>query len=163
MRTPKKRHTVVATLALALSALPAVTALGPAHATTLECQSIPGPTPSAEIDTNNDGNAEVRVPSVRDISVCASGDVFADADVARLEPCGWTLTSCYRILIDAETSAGIGSTVQVCRSVDGVRSCSRVDQPEWHTGTPPMDTLCIGIDSSGGFPCGGGTALVAFE
>ncbi len=72
MRTPKKRHSVVAALALALSALPAVTGLAPAHAVT-QCQFFNGPTPSAEIDTNNDGNPEVRVPSLSNVSVCAEG------------------------------------------------------------------------------------------
>lgn len=161
MRTPNKRHSVVAVLALALGALPAAATLSPAYAVT-QCQSIAGPTPSAEIDTNNDGNPEVRVPSLRDILVCAEGSAIAQGNPARVENCSFGV-SCWRVLIHPQAGATIESGVQVCRTIDGSRTCSTVDQPPWSIMTPDQNTLCIGIDLNGGFPCGGGTALVAFQ
>jgi hypothetical protein len=162
MRTPKKRHTVVAALALALSALPAVTAISPAHAA-VQCLGWAGPTPSVEVDTNNDGNVEVRVPSLSNISVCAAGNVFTDTDVARVEPCSFVPMSCWRLLVTPQVGAEIESDLSLCRAIDRVTSCSRISQPRWGVATPAQPTLCIGIDLNGGFPCGGGTALVAFQ
>ena len=162
MRTPKKRHSVVAALALALSALPAVTGLAPAHAVT-QCQYFYGPTPSAEIDTNNDGNPEVRVPSLSNVSVCGEGSAFLQGDPVRAEQCYYWSTSCWRVLIHPQAGATIESGVQVCRSIDGSRTCSTVDQPPWSIMTPDQNTLCVGIDLNGGFPCGGGTAMIAFQ
>ena len=161
MRTPKKRHTVVAAVALALSALPAVTGLSPAHATT-QCQYFYGPTPSAEIDRDNDGNPEVRVPSLSNVSVCGTGTALTHGDPVRVERCDWLL-SCWRLLIHPQAGATIGGNVQVCRSLDGVGTCSTVTVPPWTIMTPPQDTLCIGIHLNGGYACGGGTAMIAFE
>ncbi|MDQ4124565.1 MAG: hypothetical protein M3134_03050 [Actinomycetota bacterium] len=161
MRTPKKRHTVVAAVALALSALPAVTGLSPAHAAT-QCQYFYGPTPSAEIDTNNDGRPEVRVPSLSNVSVCAEGNAITHGQPLRVERCDWW-ASCWRLLVHPQAGATIASKVTVCRSIDGSHTCSIIDQPPWTIMTPDQNTLCIGIDLYGGYPCGGGTALIAFE
>ena len=165
MQSPKKRHTVFAALTLALGALPAATAVSPALATTatLPCQSFSGPTPSVEIDTNNDGNPEVRVPSLSNVSVCGQGTVIAEADTARVEPCSSIPMSCWRLLIEAEAGATLSSDLRVCRAIDGAYSCSTVEQPPWTVRVPEHDTLCVGIDLNGGFPCGGGTAMVAFQ
>lgn len=162
MRTPKKRHTVVAAVALALSALPAVTGLSPAHAVT-QCQYFYGPTPSVEVDIQNDGRPEARVPSLSNVSVCAEGTAIAHGQPLRVEQCYWWSTSCWKLLIHPQAGATIESGVQVCRAVDGFRTCSTADQPPWTIMTPDQDTLCIGIDLNGGRPCAGGTALVAFE
>lgn len=163
MRTPKKRHTVVAALALAVSALPAVAGLSPAHAVT-QCQYFYGPTPSAEIDTNNDGRPEVRVPSLSNVSVCGEGSALAHGNPVHVEPCyEWFGASCWRLLIHPQAGATIESGVQLCRSIDGARTCSTLDQPPWTVMTPDQDTLCVGIDLTGGYPCAGGTAMIAFQ
>lgn len=163
MRTPKKRHTVVAALALAFSALPAAAAISPAHAAT-QCQYFYGPTPSIEIDKENDGNPEVRVPSLSNVSVCASGNAITHGQPARVERCDFWSTSCWRILIHPQAGATIDSAIQVCRAIDGSYSCSTISQPPWTVMTPDQDTLCIGIDLNGGGPCGGGlNGMVAFQ
>ncbi|HEX2295878.1 MAG TPA: hypothetical protein VHN37_11270 [Actinomycetota bacterium] len=162
MRTPKKRHSLVAVLALVLTALPAAAAISPAHAVE-QCQHFAGPTPSAEIDLQNDDDPEVRVPSLSNVSVCASGNVLVRGEPLRVEPCGNWDGRCWRILATPEAGATISSGVRVCRAIDGAYSCSTVDQPPWDIDTPPSDTLCIGIDLDGGRPCANGTALIAFE
>jgi hypothetical protein len=163
MRSPKKRSTVVAVLALALSALPAAATISPAHAAT-QCQYFYGPTPSAEVDTNNDGNPEVRVPSLSDVSVCAGGDAFVHGNPIRVEPCEeWFGASCWRLLIHPQAGATIDGGVTVCREIDDAGVCSYLDVGPWTYMTPDADTLCIGIDLNGGRPCAGGTALIAFE
>lgn len=162
MHIPKKRHTVVAVLALVFAAVPAVTAISPAHAAT-NCQYFYGPTPSAEIDTNNDGNPEVRVPSLSNVSVCAQSDGFVHGDPVRVEDCYWFASGCWKILVHAQVGATIGNEITVCRSIDGVQTCSYIEQAPWTVMSPDVDTLCIGIDLNGGRPCSGGTALIGFE
>lgn len=162
MHSPKKRHVVAAVLALAFAALPAAAGLSPAHAAT-HCEYFSGPTPSAEIDINNDGNPEVRVPSLSNVSVCAQADVFVHGEPLRVENCGWFGVNCWRILIHPQAGATIDSGVVVCRSVDGgPQVCSTVHVGPWTYMTPDQDTICIGIDLNGGFPCSGG-ALIGFE
>jgi hypothetical protein len=166
MRTPKRRHTLSAVLALALSALPAVASVTPAHAVTaMQCQALGNPTPSAEVDFENDGNADVRVPSVSDLSVCVEGEVGLTGDVARIEPCGpgVLVVPCSKVLIDAEVGATLDVTVWLCRAVDHAGVCSYVAAGPWTYETLPTRTLCIGVYTGGSFPCGGGSGVVAWE
>lgn len=162
MRIPKKRHSIVAVLALAFAALPAAAAISPAHAATY-CEYFYGPTPSAEVDTNNDGNPEVRVPSLSNVSICAQSDVFVHGQPVRAESCeGWFGINCWRVYVHAQAGVTIEEGLQVCRSIDGVPTCSTVHVGPWTYWTPDVDTICIGIDLNGGYPCSGGQ-LIGFE
>lgn len=162
MRTTKKRLAAVAALALAAAVLPAAAGLSAAHATTY-CEYFAGPTPSAEIDTNNDGNPEVRVPSLSNVSVCAQADVFVTGEQLRIENCSWWGISCWRIYVHAQAGVYLDSGLAVCRSVDGgPQTCSTVDVGPWGYETPPVNRICIGIDLNGGFPCSSGQ-LLGFE
>lgn len=159
MHTPKKRHAVAAVLALAFSALPAAAGLAPAHAEAY-CQYFEGPTPSAEVDLENDGNPEVRVPSLSNVSVCAQADVLVHGEPLRVERCDW-LIDCWRILVHPQAGVTIYSGLEVCRSVDGgLPTCSTVNVGPWHYETPPANTICIGIHLRGGYPCGDESLIV---
>ena len=166
MRTVKRRHAVIAVLALALSALPAAASITPGHAVTaMQCQAYANPTPSAEVDFENDGTADVRVPSISDLSVCVEGEVGVSGEVARVESCGpgVLVVGCSKLLIDAEVGATVDLTVWVCRSVDHAGVCSYVAAGPWTYESLPTRTLCIGLYTGGSFPCGGGSGVVAFE
>lgn len=157
MRTPKKRLTIAASLALAFAAIPAVTGLSPAHASTY-CEYVAGPTPSAEVDINNDGNPEVRVPSLRDVAVCAQADVFVTGTPVRIEPCGWGF-DCFRILVHLQAGVSLDGGLSLCRTIDGSPTCSNGHVGPWSYTSPDMDTICIGVDLNGEHPCSGGTIL----
>lgn len=161
MRAPKKRLTVVAALALAVAALPAAGGFAPATASTY-CEYVSGPTPSVEVDLQNDQNPEVRVPSLSNIAVCAQADVFATGQPVRAEFCEWFVSDCIRVYVHLQAGVSAYSGLSVCRAVDGAYSCSNADVGPWSYTTPDMDTICIGIDLNGGYPCSSGT-LIGFE
>lgn len=157
MRTPKKRHTVVAVLALVFAALPAAASLSPAHAAPI-CQPYSGPTPSVEVDTNNDGNPEVRVPSLSNVSICVQTDASLHGNPVRVENCSeWWGIDCWRVLIHPQAGVTVDSGVAVCRSVDqGPTVCSNVKVGPWTYWTPDQPTMCIGIHLGGGSACSNG-------
>lgn len=162
MRTPNKRHSLVAVFALALGALPAAASLSPASAAT-RCVSIPGPTPSAEIDVNNDGNPEVRVPSVSNAMLCVDGDVDLDDSPSWWnEPCNRQGT-CQRVFIHYAMSGDASATAQLCFSVDGALTCGETKQFWVPLSVVRGGTMCVGIDANGGSPCGGGTSYLSFS
>jgi hypothetical protein len=163
MRIFRKRHAVLAVLALALASVPATAGLSPAHAATY-CEYYYGPSPSAEVDLNDDGNPEVRVPSLSNVSVCAHADVLVHGEPLRVENCsGWFGVNCWRVYVHAQAGVTVGSGLEICRSVDGgPQTCTTIDQAPWTYYTPDVNRICIGIDLNGGFPCSGG-ALVGFE
>lgn len=160
MRTPKKRFTVVAALALAAAALPAASGFAPAQASTY-CQGFAGPTPSVEVDINNDQNPEVRVPSLSNVSVCAQADVFVTGNPVRVERCDW-MFNCWAVYVHLQAGVTVDSGLSLCRAIDGSYSCANADIGPWSYTTPDMDTICIGIDLNGQYPCSGG-ALIGFE
>lgn len=165
MRSPKRRHTIVAALVVALSAVPAVTSATPARAATRCVMVFAGPSPSVEVDTNNDGNPEYRVPSLSDVTVCSHSSVSLLGTPARVEPCNafGPITPCWRVLVHPQAGAEIEGGILLCRAIDQVSTCSTIDVGPWRYMTPPAETLCIGIDLHGGKPCSGGTAVVGFE
>ena len=155
MRLSKKAAAIL--LAAAVSALPMVVAPSPALASTT-CEYLDGPTPSVEADTNGDGQADVRVPSLSDVSLCAQSDVFVHGEPLRLESCDWT-AGCWRLYVHLQVGATVDTGLVLCRSIDGVRTCSSIDQTPFEVWTPDQPTMCIGFDVNGQYPCSGGTLL----
>lgn len=160
MRTPKKRFTVIAALALAAAALPAAGGFASAQASTY-CEYFGGPTPSIEVDLENDQNPEVRVPSLSNVSVCAQADVFVTGNPIRVEPCNWEFTDCWRVLVHVQAGVTVDSGLSLCRAIDGAYSCANADVGPWSYTTPDVDTICIGVDLGGGGACSGG--FLGFE
>lgn len=162
MYVRKKRLSAIAALALAFASVPAIAAISPAYAGTA-CEDVPGPTPSVEADINGDGRPDVRVPSFRDIEVCATADIFVDANPVQIENCHpWGWIGCYKILVHAQAGVGIDTGMTLCYTADGVRTCRVVDQYPWYYYTPDMPVMCIGIDLEGTSPCSSGM-IVGFE
>ena len=158
----KKRWSAVAVLALAFASVPAMAAISPAHAGT-SCESVPGPTPSVEADLDGDGRPDVRVQSLRDVEVCATADVFLDTNPVQVENCHpWGWIGCYKILVHAQAGVGLDTAVSLCRTTDGVRTCTILDQYPWTYYTPDTPVMCIGIDLEGTSPCSHG-GLLGFE
>ncbi|HEX2295877.1 MAG TPA: hypothetical protein VHN37_11265 [Actinomycetota bacterium] len=159
------RKRAIALVAAAAAVFPFVFAT-PGHAidAASNCRTVvPGPTPSVEIDKDNDGNPEVRVPSLSNVNLCVWGDVqLDDSPNWWSEPCNRQGT-CQRVFIHYALSGEASAQAQLCFSVDGVPSCG--------TTTPiriPLDfikggTACIGVDAGGGSPCGGGTSFISFS
>lgn len=158
MIVSKKR--AVALIAAAAAVLPLVVA-SPASAGTSCHLVLAGPTPSAEVDTNNDGNPEVRVPSVSNVELCVGADiVLTDQPQFWSEPCGeWG--SCTRFFVHYGLAGYAETDVQLCYEVDDAQLCHR------HLGfRAPLDflaggTMCFGYDLAGEYPCSG--QMIAFE
>lgn len=159
----KKR--AIALVAAAAAVFPFVVA-SPSHAidSAANCRTVlAGPTPSVEVDTNNDGNPEARVPSLTNAVLCVYGDVqLDDSPNWWSQPCNWNGT-CQAIYIHYGMSGEASASAQLCYSLDGSRTCG--------TMTPvrvPLDlvrggTMCIGVDANGGSPCGGSTSYLSFS
>lgn len=153
---------VIALVAAAAAVFPLVVA-GPASAA-VECHTlVAGPTPSVEVDTDNDGNPEVRVPSLRDARLCVGADVvLTDQPSWWSEPCAeWG--TCWRFFVHYGLSGYAETGVQVCYTLDGSELCSRELDARVPIDFIGGGTMCIGVDAGGGRPCSGGTALIAFE
>ena len=146
----------------AATALPLMVA-SPASAEAANCLVLlQGPTPSAEVDLENDGNPEVRVPSVTDVTLCVGADVvLTDAPNVWTEPCG-ELGSCMRFLVHYGLSGYAETGASFCYTADGSTICG-----ETRDIRVPLDflaggTICVGYDLFGGHPCSGGQPI-AFE
>jgi hypothetical protein len=128
------------------------------------CQTlVQGPTPSVEVDTNNDGNPEVRVPSLRDARLCVTGDVtLSDSPSWWSEPCNWQGT-CQRFFIHYGLSGQAEAYAQLCYYLDGFQTCTNMRPIRVPINPIQGGTMCIGVDATGGRPCANGTALIAFE
>lgn len=151
-----KRYALASLLALVAATMPVVLTATPAHASTY-CEYFYGPTPSVEVDLNDDGNPEVRVPSLSNVSVCAETDVFADTNPVHVEPCAeWFEANCWRVYVHVEAGVHAYNGLTLCRSVDGSHSCSTVDVGPWDYRSPDMNRICIGIHTGGGSACSHG-------
>lgn len=162
MTFTKKRYTFASLLALVVATVPMILAPAPAHASTY-CEYFYGPTPSAEVDLNDDGIPEVRVPSVSDVSICAQDDVFVHGQQLHLEHCyDWFGIDCFRLYVHAQAGVTIDGGLTLCREIDDVRTCSAVDVGPWTYWTPDVNRICIGFDINGSRPCTHG-GFVGFE
>lgn len=159
----KKR--AIALVAAAAAIFPFVFA-SPGHAidATSTCHTLlAGPTPSVEIDRNNDGNPEVRVPSITDASICLYGGVrIDDSPGVWTEPCDWW-GACQRFLVHYALDGEASASAQVCFSLDGLPTCGTTTPVVVPLNMVRGGTMCIGIDAGGGSPCGGGTSYVSFS
>jgi hypothetical protein len=151
----------------ALVALFALVLAGPASA---EEDSSPtncllllaGPTPSVEIDTNDDGVPEVRVQSISNVTVCAGADVvFTDSPTIRSEQCG-PFASCMAFRIHYGLSGYAQTGVQFCYSADGSPNCTYMPPLRIPFDFLAPGNMCVGYDLRGGFPCSGGQPI-SFE
>lgn len=159
MRISKTRNALAALLAGALL-VPALAAATPAVATEdeavrpIQCIPLPGNTPSVEIDEDDDGNPEHRVPSISNVELCVEDTVVVTAPTVYAEPCSWGL-GCWAIRIHAHASLYADTGLLVCYLADDVRSCSTANVAPVSAGTPPVSPICIGIDLGGQYPCSG--------
>lgn len=150
-------------LVAAVTAAMSIVAAAPASADALDCHLVlSGPTPAAEVDTNNDGYPEVRVPSVSNVTLCVGADVvLTDSPSFWSEPCSeWG--TCTRFLVHYGLSGYAETGVQLCYAVDGSTICSRTRPVRVPLDAVSGGTICFGYDLAGGSPCGNGQ-LIAFE
>lgn len=155
MLISKKRNAAVAVLAAVVAAIPVVMAPTPALAADY-CEYFAGPTPAAEADLDGDGNPDVRVPSVSNVSLCAQDDVFVHGQPARLQMCDWFSPFCWALYVHLQAGVTVDGDLRLCRSLDGVPTCSTVDVTPTTIWTPDVNTICIGFDIEGGSPCSHG-------
>lgn len=157
-----KKMRTLAVLAAAAALFPLVVASPASAATTCETL-VYGPTPSVEVDTNNDGNPEARVPSLTNARLCYGADVvLTDSPSWWSEPCAeWG--TCWRFFVHYGLSGYADTHVQLCFELDGRQVCSNTKPVHVPIDVVQGGTMCIGVDAGGGRPCAGGTALIAFE
>lgn len=159
----KKR--AIALVAAAAAIFPFVVA-SPSHANVAPstCRTlIAGPTPAVEVDTNNDGNPEVRVPSMTNVRVCVYGDVtLTDSPNTWSEPCN-SQGTCQRFFVHYGLSGSAGGSATLCQTIDGRQTCGYTTPVHVPLNVLAPNTMCIGVDLTGGYPCGGGTAMISFS
>ena len=160
----KKR--AIALVAAAAAVFPLVFATS-SQATTVapvSCRTVfAGPTPSVEVDTNNDGNPEARVPSLTNARLCTTSNVqLDDSPYWWSEPCNWQGT-CQRVFIHYGLSGSARAQAQLCFSLDGVPACGTTREVSVPINVIGGGTMCIGVDATGGSPCGGGTSYLSFS
>lgn len=161
----KKR--VISVVAAAAAIFPFVFAT-PSHAidagAALSCRTVfAGPTPSVEVDTNNDGNPEARVPSLTNARLCTTSNVtLTDSPNWWSEPCNWQGT-CQRIFVHYGLSGSAEGQAQLCYSLDGLPTCGTTTPVRVPLNVVGPNTMCIGVDAQGGSPCGGGTSYLSFS
>ena len=154
----KRAAALVAASVVAIS----LVAAAPASADAMECHVlVPGPTPSAEVDTNNDGNPEVRVPSFRDVTLCVSANIqLTDRPDFWSEPCGeWG--RCMRFFVHYGLSGYAEGHAMFCYTVDGNQVCGETRQIRVPVDFIQGGTICAGYNLDGGPVCSGG--LISFE
>lgn len=130
---------------------------------TAVCQTVLRSTPRVTADLDGDGNPEYTLPAIYDIAVCGEAGASYEILPPRIERChdGWDFTcvAVYVTLLPVSAQAGAGA--DLCYTVEGQdRTCSGVDTPPLPN--PPRQTVCIGVDVNGGFPCSSG-ALLSFD
>lgn len=122
---------------------------------------LAGPTPAAEIDTNNDGNPEVRVPSVSNVRLCVTSDVVLDLPSLTSTDCGPFLT-CKAFYLRYQADADVTAQATLCHTIDGSQICGMTAPMRDPINGIDGGTICAGYDLRGGSPCANGQ-LVAFE
>lgn len=163
MTFSKTRVLAVATAVAALFPLLLAAPASAADAASPTCHLLlAGPTPSVEVDTNEDGNPEVRVPSLTNVSVCLGADVvLTETPTIDSAPCG-AFPSCMAFHIGIGLRGYVDTDVLFCYTADGSQTCGTT------TFEPipfePMESrrICVGYDFGGGSPCSNGQ-LIAFE
>lgn len=163
MTFSKTRALAVATAVAALFPLLLASPASAADVAPGTCHVLlAGPTPAVEVDTNEDGNPEVRVPSVTNVGVCLGADVvLTEVPTIDSEQCGG-FASCMAFHISIGLRGYVDTDVLFCYSLDLREICGTT------TIAPipfePMETrrMCVGYDLRGGSPCSNGQ-LIAFE
>lgn len=155
---------VMALVAAAAAIFPFVVAAPGYASKASDCRTLlAGPTPSVEVDTNNDGNPELRVPSLTNARLCVFGDVrLDDAPSAWNEPCS-SQGTCHRFFLHYGLSGDGSASAQLCFSLDGLPSCAETVRVPVPLDVVRGGTMCIGVDAQGGSPCGGGTSVISFS
>lgn len=155
MKFSKKQ--MLAVLAGAALLLP-LTAAAPAAAAGLaptQCHVLlGGPTPAVEVDTNNDGNPEVRVPSISNVRLCVTGDVTLNLPTLDSTDCGPFLT-CKAFYIGYGVSGEATAQFSFCHAIDGSNVCGQSAPMRVPVDVIDGGTICVGYDLRGGSPCGG--------
>lgn len=122
---------------------------------------LAGPTPAAEIDTNNDGNPEVRVPSVSNVRLCVSSNVTLNLPTLESTDCGPFLT-CKAFYVGYGVSGDATAQLSLCHTLDGRQVCGTTAPIHVPVDVIDGGTICAGYDLRGGSPCGNGQ-IIAFE
>jgi hypothetical protein len=159
----RTRALAVAAAVAALLPLAAVAPASAAETGAPTCQTLlAGPTPSAEVDTNGDGNPELRLPSVTDVGICVGADVvLTESPTIEREQCGG-LGSCMAFHISYGLSGYVDTSVTFCYTIDGHANCGQTNIRPIPLDVIQGGRMCVGYDLRGGFPCSNGQ-LIAFE
>ena len=154
-------------LTLGLSLVASLGALGasPAGATAESpvCSVILETTPGIEVDLNDDGYPEYRAPRIYDVTLCQDANAGVTTYPPTVDNCS-TLPKrihCVAVrvtLLPAYPDARVQA--ELCYTVEGdwAPTCVPVDSGD--NGWAAPRTVCIGIDTEGGSPCGGGVVVL---
>lgn len=138
-----------------------LTAPSPAVAAPATCHSLlPAATPSVVVDADGDGNPDVTVPPVTDVTLCVGADVvLTETPGYRAEQCAEWAT-CWRFVIEFHLSGYAAAGMQVCYTAGGVQSCTLHPPLRVPLDRLRQETICIGVDLAGGRPCDGETVTI---
>jgi hypothetical protein len=145
--------------AIALAAL----VPSPARADTLVCQTLVESTPGVRADVDGDGNPDVVVPVLSDVTLCAEAEVSTVTHPVTTDSCfiGWhpTCIAVYIRLIPPDVDGG----VELCATIEGQgRTCRVVDLAK--LGRPFAERIvCVGFDLHGNHPCSGSEVALTIQ
>lgn len=164
---PRLRISTTRRALLASAAVLAALAPTPARAAdagTPVCQTLIESTPGATADLDGDGNPDYTVPSITDVTLCSDAAASYVVHQPTIGRCfvGWKPT-CVAVYVRVMPAwAEAGARGELCYTIEGQgRSCAVLEIAPL-IGEPPPQTVCIGIDVTGGRPCSSGD-IVGFE
>lgn len=151
MSFPKKRTLgVLAGIALLLP----LAGAAPATAAPSQCQVLTeGPTPGIAVDLDGDGNPELHVPSLSDVTLCVGPEVvLPNAAVVDREQCGG-FGSCMKYYVAYDLTGYVHTGASLCYTSGGRQTCTSVPSVVVQPAGPGV--MCIGYDlrEPGGNPC----------
>lgn len=151
-----RRRRAALTLAAALLAAIVPSAARAADAAPT-CRTLLQSTPPATVDLDGDGYPDYNAPRILDVTLCSETWASYVTYPPRVERCfaGWHPTCVAVYVTVAPVDPSAGAYADVCYTIEGQdRTCRTIS-------TVPLEpellrqTICIGVDLYGGFPCSG--------
>lgn len=171
MRISTTRHALApsqhrrrrAALALAAGLLAAIVPSAARADSAPACRTLLHSTPPASVDLDGDGYPDYSAPRILDVTLCSETWASYVTYPPRVERCfvGWHPTCVAVYTTVSPVDPDVGARADLCYTVEGQsRTCTSIDTAPLEPALPPQ-TICIGVDLYGGYPCNG--SVFTFE
>lgn len=120
------------------------------------CRTLLESTPGAWVDLDGDGYPEYQAPRIYDLTLCADAGASYVVHPPRIERCfvGWRPTCVAVYVTVSPVWPQAGARADLCYTSDGgYPTCASIATEPLPA--PVEQTVCVGVDVNGGFPCSG--------